>query len=329
MVIDRDVSVEFRIPVSPTRHFALMLSVLSRSIEKFGGLHRPRIRAMIGASANQEDACHILAAWLAPEMLSTILDHAEFDDRSIHATSAKRLTLDTDADVVVLMDADTVVCGNLSQLCRQIKASPVVSGVVAHVQPCSHAHWCLMHEKLGLRVSFPYRYTGWPYMWNSDVASSDEITAPAYFNLGFVVFAREHLARIGAEYQACLDVAAQMLPKSRLMFQSQVALTLAIAKSGAGVSSIPMRYNFPNDYRLEALFPAELNQAKMIHLLRTTQGLNKHELYSSIESLERFVAESWRWAGANSRARHVVEEVLDDVKRKGLPEGLAEFEQIW
>ena len=324
-----NLSVEIRVPVSPTPEFALMISVLSCSLRRYSNIPDLRIQAYIGAPSSDLVATETLAEWLTPEISPVIVDSAKFDARSFHATGAARLTQRSNADVVILMDADTVVCGDLLDICKQTLSLPSISGVIAHVAPLSQLDWHRAFSEIGAVPQFPFRYTGWPYMFPSKgiPLSPSLAAAPAYFNFGFIATTKELLEQVGGHFDRCFDIVERLFPG--LMFNSQMALTLAAADAGVPSRSLPMRYNFPNDFRLEALHPEQLRQARIIHLLRRSQGVDKYELYREVEALRAFVADAWRWAGAAARARNVVQEVLAEVEEKGVPDGLAQPSWAW
>lgn len=320
--------VEIRVPVSPTPEFALMLSVLSSSLRCHSGIPDPQITVFIGAPETQVAASKALAEWMAPDMSPVIIDTAEFEKRSFHATAARRVTWKSNADVVILVDADVVICGDLTEICQQTVISPAISGVIAHLPPFSSSEWYRVFSEIGVTPRFPFRYSGWPYMKREEFPTSrSAVEAPAYFNLGFVVTTSSLLADVSGHYESCAASVERLFPD--FMFRSQVAFTMALEKARVPVQAIPMRYNFANDYRLEALYPDELRDARLIHLLRRNQGLDKHQLYKGLDTLAEFVAEPWRWAGATARARDVVDDVLFEVEKKGIPDGLAEPVWAW
>ena len=221
-----------------------------------------------------------------------------------------------------------VACGQVGDLVADLVASPAVAGVIAHGPPLSLEQWARMYAHIGAgSPTFSYRYTGWPYMWPKREYSPAELRAPPYFNFGFVAMTAAILTSVREHYWKCSRGVAELFPE--VIFRSQIALTLAIEKAGVPHRAIGMRYNFPNDFRLEVLYPDELKHARLIHLLRREQGFDKQEAYRDVDSLREFAASGWRTAGALERAREMIAEVLPDVEAKPLPDELAPARWRW
>ncbi len=312
-----------------------MLAVLQRSLVRNGGLTDFRLTAVIGASREQQAASHALAEWLAPEIESIFVDPSALEEYGLHATVERRLTTPTNAEVVVLMDADMVICGSIAEVAAETAAAPAVAGVVAHLPPgLSGMEWARVYAAAGLNPPlFPYQYTGWPLMFPEASRSQPDVAkAPPYFNYGFVVMTREMLGAIAAEHRECalsIDAAFEREHVARTMFRSQISLTLAIERAGVPHRSLGMRYNFANDDDLEALHPEELADARIIHLLRRKPEFDKHLIYRNLDTLREFTTAGPQKAGATEMARQAIGEVLADLEGTELPPGLAQVTWIW
>jgi len=305
-----------------------MVSVLFHSLNKACGIDDFHLTALIGAPTGEEAASAAFAEWLAPEIRSVIVDPNSYDAHGFHASAGQRFELPTDADLVVCLDADMVACGDLTELVADIVESPAIAGVIAHVQPLSHQQWAEAYAKTGSGTpTFPYNYSGWPYMWPKDRRSPGAIQAPPYFNFGFVAIPAEILLTIREHYWQSSQTIERLFPGN--MFRSQIALTLAIEKAGAPHTEIGMRYNFPNDFMLEALHADELKEARLIHLLRRNDLFDKQQAFRDMKSLNAFVATEWETAGALERARQMIAEVLPAVEAMSLPDKLAPTHWLW
>lgn len=321
-------TIEIRILASPTKEFALMTSVLYQSLVAYSNLENFKLVVFIGASRSEQDAASIFAKWLEPNIQSVIIDPDAFESQGIHATAARRIEEKSSADLIICMDADMVVCGDINDITLQILQSRAVAGVIAHIQPLTHSDWTLLYKNAQLDApSFPYRYTAWPYMWPSDMLHRDAMRAPPYFNYGFVAIPAELHTTVTTNHKEARQVVASLFPES--YFGAQIALTLAIEKAKAPHSAIGIRYNFPNDYMLEALHPNELTEARIIHLLRRNELFDKHETFKDLDSLRSFIDNEWRTAGALEYARRIIKKIFPEIEANPIPTGLAPTHWLW
>lgn len=328
--------VDIRIPVSPTAEFALMLRVLYLSLRRYSGLSDWRLTAFVGASRSDQESSHAFAAWLEPEIECVIVPPDDFERNGVHATAEQRLMAEPDADIVLMMDADMVVCGSLEDQITDSRAGAFdVAGVVAHVPPhMTRSDWTAIYRTADLEDPvFPYRYTGWPLMFPLELRDDASIAdSPPYFNYGYVYFSASGLRSVQRSYQRCLTAASEAIrrlnPRSE-MFVSQVALTLSIAKSELSHGALGLRYNFPNDRRLEAIHPQELEDARVIHLLRRNKKFDKQRAYCSFDSLNQFANSTTGDIRTLERAKRTVVSIMPELVSRPLPAGLAAAKWEW
>ena len=333
--------IEIRVPVSPSPEFALMLLVLHRSIRYRSAVPDLTLKAIIGAEIGQQTAAHAFAGWISRYMAVDLVDSAEFDHQGIHATANRRLTLGVDSDVaaVILMDADMIVCNSLAPALDLDPEKPEIGGVIAHVPPkMTVADWGELFRVLDIpSPAMDCRYTGWPSMFPPGLQTDESAAiAPPYFNYGFIVLSRSAIESVrrcllhsGDHYREALE---RLYPGSA-MFHSQIRLTLAITEIGIPYQTLGMRYNFPNDARLEALHPLELADARVIHLLRRSDAYDKQLIYRDFQSLQNFVAKALQDTGAVNVAARSVAPLLGEIRaeldRHPLPLELAPAHWQW
>ncbi|UWQ93521.1 hypothetical protein K3727_21710 (plasmid) [Rhodobacteraceae bacterium M382] len=324
----RHPSVEFRVGASPTPHFALMLALLYQSLQRHAGLDRFDMTVIVSAGPDQQAETAAFAEWLAPEIRCHPVDPAMFKDHGVHGAADLRLQLPCTADVMVCIDADMIACGDLSELLGDCVAQSTVAGVVAHIAPITRQDWGNLHAAAQLDPpTFPYRYTGWPYMWKKEDRTPGAMMAPPYFNYGFVVIPEAARQSIAEHHRACANAARQAFPSS--VFRSQISLTLAIAHSGVRHRALGMKYNFPNDVALEALHPKELADARLLHLLRRNHMFDKREIFASLETLKDFAGTGWETAGSLEIARGIIADILPELEQRARPGQLAHPSWSW
>jgi hypothetical protein len=72
-------------------------------------------------------------------------------------------------------------------------------------------------------------------------------------------------------------------------FSGQVALSLAIADTGAAAFALPMRFNFPNDSIAASRYPEELLEVVVFHYLRTA-NYERGQIFTSAGDYHDFLA---------------------------------------
>jgi hypothetical protein len=196
----------------------------------------------------------------------------------------ERFRHETSSDVVLLLDADTLIAAPLDALVDEAHRSQTICGVIAHVPPLpSRDHWQALYDACALgRVQTPCEHTGWGYMF--DDASLRY--CPPYFNLG-VLAAPAHVVRqIGRDMYELMGTVDNVM---RTLYRVQIAVSLAITRYGIPYRTIGMRWNFPNDPLLEALHAREMDDLRIIHLLRRHQ-FYKDEAFASPEAIDALLA---------------------------------------
>lgn len=320
-------------PISPTIEMLTMVRVLEATLTRFGQLgRRARIVITVGGDIDLDDLIGRLP-WIDPDRIEfRSCPRLLYNRFGIFGTVMHRLNHRYESDVVVLADADLVIAGRLNDLVRHLRRSPEVSGVIAHATPFTDGHdlWDEIFRSTELQPpERPYEYSGWPLMDPNknrpSIPNSPAPRTPAYFNLGLVGGPRTTIAKIGSCYEEMFIATRRALGTT--VFAAQIALTLSIARLRIPHRALPMRFNFANDPRLEALHPEELRDIRVVHLLRNHQGVNKRRLYRGVDDL-RAMAARYDLSGANEAARRSLSEVL--VELEAAPTAIGEIgETAW
>jgi hypothetical protein len=206
----------------------------------------------------------------------------------IFATGATRLKYRFQSDVVLLLDADTLIRRPLDGLVELVYRKQLVAGTIAHTSPLigsklDPTDWARLFELFGLgEPRLAFEHTGWGYYFTDPRLRY----CPAYFNYGVVAGPAQMIAEISPVSEAYLH---QLRDTVGSPFDAQLALSLAIAKLSTPVQAMPLRYNMPNHPYLEALHATEVGPAVILHLLADIQ-FRRDETFSSLTALEAFLA---------------------------------------
>lgn len=233
----------------------------------------------------------------------TFVSPRDFADKGIWAQADAELTAaPRDADVVIAMDADTLIVRNIEPLLDRVLAERAIAGCIAHHRTpgweaqSERACWAAL--ALGLTevpLDFVHRYA----------LSPDAENAPFYLNFGAIYFESSALQRILQHFAAFRSALAARMDKP--VFSAQVALTLAATEAGVTQIVLPNRFNFPNDPKAGLLYPEDLREAAVFHYLRTSD-FDRAEIFGSAGAYTDFMTQ--KLTGVNLAFREAVRRVL-------------------
>ncbi|MGP0061983.1 MAG: hypothetical protein ACLQGP_00090 [Isosphaeraceae bacterium] len=288
-ILRRRPTLEVHVPIAPRPSFLNQLRCLTHSLRRFGGAYRDApVIATVGGEEIDEGLSDRMP-WLAANGIELRwVPAADFAARGVFATGATRLLHEFRSEMVLLLDADTLIRRPLDELIDQSYRDRVVAGVIAHLAPLipwnmEPPSWANLFAICGLpEPRLEYEHTCWGYMF-SDPRHRH---CPAYFNYGVIAAPAEAIARIG-------PVAERHLPRIREAvgtgYDAQLAFTMAIAELGLPARALPMRYNMANQPLIEAIHHEEVDRAVILHLL-FEQQIRRPETFDSLASLETFLA---------------------------------------
>jgi hypothetical protein len=308
-------TLEVHVPISPTRTFLNMTHYLTRSLRVRGGRYRDApIVLTVGAEKHQPELARN-HPWMRDNGVEVRwMDEALFARESWYGTAAERFRHEFQSDVVLALDADTLIAGPLDGLVEDAHRTGALCGVVAHAPPFTErGQWQALYRSLGLGEPVtPCEHTGWGYMFQDEALRY----CPPYFNLGVLAAPAAVMRSIG---QGIYDLMAVVDAVHRTSFRVQVAVSLAVTRLGLPFRTLPFRWNFANDPLLEALHAGELGDVRIIHLLRKHQ-LYKEELYASLDNVETMLRRT-DLRVINAMAQQLLAEIHPQVKAEdlGLP----------
>ena len=227
--------------------------------------------------------------WLAANGIELRwVPHDYYQSLGMYATGATRLKHRFQSDVVLLLDADTLIRRPLDGLVDFVYRRQVVAGTIAHTSPLlgsklDPTDWTRLFALVGLgEPRLDFEHTGWGYYF----ADPRLRFCPAYFNYGVVAGPAQMITEIGRVSESFLLQLREIMGS---YFDAQLALTMAIAKLSTPVFALPLRYNMPNHPYLEALHATEVEPAVILHILADLH-FRRDETFASLRNLEAFLA---------------------------------------
>jgi hypothetical protein len=301
-------TLEIHVPVSPTPTFLNMAHYLTHSLRVRGGRYRD---APVILTVGDERCDPDLARnhpWMAENGVEVRwVDEQLFARESFYATACERYRYEFRSDVVLALDADTLIAGPLDELVEEAHRSGALCGVVAHMPPLARREqWQAIYDSLDLgELTTPCEHTGWGYMFQDEAMRH----CPPYFNLGVLAAPAAVMRSIGRDIY---ELMAAVDAVERTAYRVQIAVSLAVTRQRLPFRALPFRWNFVNDPLLEALHAAELGDVRIIHLLRRHQ-IYKNEVFASLEGVEAMLART-DLRVINEMAQRLLREIHPRVK---------------
>lgn len=287
-------SVEFHVPISPNENFFTMSHYLAASLRRRGGwLARSPVVITVGADCSPYDL-YDENPWSRRYPIRWVWVNRDlFREKTFFATALERFRADFASDVVIMLDADLLVVGDLSDLVRQVTETRALYGLIAHVSPFllpagatsrpNSAWW----EELFLRSAlgqpeYSCQHTGWGLMFSD----ANYRACPPYFNFGVLAAPAEVMRRLG---KVLYDEMANVETVLDTIFKCQLGLTLAVTRLGIPWRELSPRYNFPNYSSFWSAYPDEGKDLRILHYLGREEGFRKNTDMAGIEAARSFL----------------------------------------
>jgi len=183
-----------------------------------------------------------------------------------------------DADMAVLVDADTMLFRPFPELIQQCLDKPALFGVIAHQRVPIEKDWHEISKKvLGRSIQINHSYTLKP--------RKPEHESPFYINYGFLAGPPHLLQQAYKQDILLVDKTCEQVGP---FFCAQVSLAFAIDELKLPHKALPMRYNYPNDKIADSIHAKETNKIILFHYLRTNR-YDRHKIFSSQVEFENFI----------------------------------------
>ena len=272
---------EIHVPISPTPPFLTKVHYLAASLRRFGGAlaDSPIIVTVGGDEPFDLARAHPWSRRLGVEW--RWLDDSLWRRHGIYATALQRFCYDIQAPSALLLDADTLFVGPIDDLVDTVESNHAIAGLIAHISPFLEPDdeqnlWERIFHAAGLGdPSLDCEHSG----WQSIEFDETRRYCPPYFNLGVLLAPRDVLGALAKTIYAEMETVNQV---HLTPFRCQIALTLAILRSGVQWRSLPLRFNLPNISQFLAHHEAELADARIIHYLRD-EDFSRAEDFASAE----------------------------------------------
>lgn len=305
---------EIHIPISPTPPFLTKIHYLAASIRRFGGaLADCPIIVTVGADERIDLArAHPWSRRLGVEW--RWLDDSLWRRHGIFATALQRFCYDIQGPNALLLDCDTLVIRPIDDLLDTVERSSVIAGLIAHISPFAGCEgeqvlWERIFDAAGLGMpSLDCEHSGWQTM-EFDAARR---YCPPYFNLGVLLAPRDVLGALAQSIYSEMETVEQV---HLTPFRCQIALTMAILRSGVRWHQLPLRFNFPNNPQFLPIHQAELDDARIIHYLKDEE-LNRAEDFASVQSVGALLAREGL-NPINTRLQDALRQVHEQVLAEG------------
>jgi hypothetical protein len=301
-------TLEIHVPITPNRLMTNMVHCLVLTLRRFGGAYSDaRFVLTIGDRDFDYAAYENGVPWLRRRGVEvrTVRDDL-YETHSIGATAFQRFFYDYQSDVVLLLDADTLIARPFDAMVAEANTRRGVSGLIAYMCPFSSAdRWQEIFADCDVPLpQLKFEHSAWGSYYDDPARRY----CPAYFNFGVVCASRDAMTRLGADF---LSVYQRVPRIDDTEFRAQVTLAVTIAKTNTPAAALPMRYNFSNHPDIEPAFPEELAHAAILHLLAENDGVYKNRLFDSEEAIEAFMART-DLIGTNELARERIAAIWDD-----------------
>jgi hypothetical protein len=162
--------VEIRIPISPAPHFFRQVEYLCRAFAERGGLAADaRFLISVGEDCEPYDL-YASNPWSRERVSWSWVDRELFRRFSYHATTLDRYKVATDADIVLFLDADTMLVRDVDDVLEALAAQPAIAGVIAHVPPFARGRSAVGWESVFKGTGRPlpaarFQHSGWGAMF--------------------------------------------------------------------------------------------------------------------------------------------------------------------
>lgn len=295
-------TLEIRVPISPTSSFLNRVVLLAASIRRYypdtivrayigqtGGFTSEAGRCVEQALANQNIGWQWVPGPLFDKWGGTRSPYLQ--------TMNQRWNPHVDGDHVLIADCDILMTDRIDELFPYDH----VLGVQAHVPPLANDQWRYLFAINGCPPpEFEHIYSGAGIMGPADQRG------PFYPNSGFVLAPKHLFKRMCAPYQESVNICKSAMRDS--YWFDQLALCLAVAKSGVPHLTLPISYNFPNQAAFDTAYPGGLLAAKVLHYLRT-DIIDRDRDFADLPAIRNLVART-DLTGSNEIVRRTVAETM-------------------
>lgn len=278
-------TLELWIAASPNPHFFTMIHALAWSTRRYGGRtgKEANIMVVFGREADG-DAIDAGMPWAGQLGVSWRYTRpGVFEQFGVFGTALDRFEGPFAADVVVMLDADTLIAGHLDGLVRDTLRSEAFAGLPAHVPPWEgQDRWDELFAGVGLgaapRTCTPSGAAIYPQARGHRM--------PPYFNLGVLAAPRALMQTVG---WGMLDELAAVNAVVDSYYRCQLAVSARLCRQTVPWRALPLRDNFPNDAAFARHAPWQAWRWRIVHALRRGPNLDKQRDFANSHALRNWL----------------------------------------
>jgi hypothetical protein len=282
--------VAFLIPASPSRAFLSQIAAFDMALRQLRWERwQPSVVVCMGGEPEWEEFDEWQPYLRDIVMIFAPRSHSESTKSYYAQIDGLFRWAPNDADVLVRMDADTLLVGDFEDVLDYVIEIGAIAGVIAHVAFPTHPGessrdaWLAVREGL-INASLDFRHA---YSLTGPEAPEENRRTPFYVNDGAVFIPKLLFGDFAGRFLSLRPKVMDRLADP--YYSGQVALALAVAEMRAPTCALPMRYNFPNDEVAVRRLPEELENAKIFHYLRT-HDFDRQRIFADAKSYQDFLA---------------------------------------
>jgi hypothetical protein len=316
----RPITSEIHVPISPTPGFFTRVHYLAASLRRFGGVYADAKLVITVGDDDTDRDLYALNPWSRHYPLEwRWLDRDLFSAYHYFATAVQRFCYDFTSDVVLLLDADTLIVGPLDDLFEEAVRQPSLYGVVTYISPARSISsvapadfWPSLYTGVGLPPPrMVCEYPGWGVMDFHLSRDPGSRFTPPFFNLGFLCAPQQIMREIGAQIYQEMAASDSF---HQTVFRCQVGLCLALERHNIPWRSLAPRFNFGNVPALATGYPTDFDDVRVIHYFAGDDFLRDADIESTEGVGKLLLRQDLR--PVNARLRDALAEVHDTVLRE-------------
>ncbi len=185
------------------------------------------------------------------------VDRELFKQWEYDATGVDRFWVESNAEIVAMVDADLLVGASLDSMVARVAESERVHGFMAHISPFGYGNfrstpsatwWNQIYAAAGMDApDLDRQVSAWgldqDFNPNIALADPEHRMAPDYFNYGVIIGPRRHFESMAVTYLDDIETVSTVVPGSRYI--SQIANCITFARHQIPCDLLPINDNFP------------------------------------------------------------------------------------
>lgn len=278
---------QFLIAGSPNAAFCSQIAMFKRGLDYLGP---PYSTAWVTAIFGDGEITQLPNDWARhmQDIETVFVETADFRRYNAFAQGDMRFEfVDRHADVVLMIDADTLLLRPIPELLELSLAQPALRGLIAHRSPFhDEGSWEEVAAAfLDAPLVFDQHYS---LAYQVIDGARHRIPCPFYINQGVMCATPEIFLDLGPKMRELRHAFIERWP-NLLFHSSQIALALAFAKHAIPHEAMAMRYNFVNrPSEADVQYPGELEQIAVLHYQECSH-FDRHRVFTTQAEFDRFL----------------------------------------